>query len=124
MHKPNRRDASDAGSMACPWGSLTARGHPTHWLIYAQVADHLAERAPRGPRSVGAALFAAGGFDELARQFDLTSDDVEDAVRSRLGPRDAASPPDVGRRRPSRDDSARLTAELAKELDSPVLPAA
>ena len=62
-------------------------------MIYAQVADHLAERAPRGPRSVGAALFAAGGFDELARQFDLTSDDVEDAVRSRLGPRDAASPP-------------------------------
>ena len=89
-------------------------------MIYAQVADHLAERAPRGPRSVGAALFAAGGFDELARQFDLTSDDVEDAVRARLGPRDAASPPDGVRRRPSRDDSARLTAELAKELDSPV----
>ena len=37
---------------------------------------------------------------------------------------DAASPPDLGRRRPSRDDSARLTAELAKELDSPLLPAA
>tara|TARA_B100000459_G_C8514955_1_gene173551 strand:- start:355 stop:651 length:297 start_codon:yes stop_codon:yes gene_type:complete len=89
-------------------------------LIYAQVADHLAERAPRGPRSVGAALFAAGGFDELARQFDLTSDDVEDAVRARLGPRDAASPTDPVRRWPSRDDSARLTAELAKELDSPV----
>ena len=112
--------------MACPWGSLTARfgqhgrGHPTHWLIYAQVADHLAERAPRGPRSVGTALFAAGGFDELARQFDLTSDDVEDAVRARLGPRDAASPTDPVRRWPSRDDSARLTAELAKELDSPV----
>ena len=35
-----------------------------------------------------------------------------------------ASPPDLGRRRPSRDDSARLTAELAKELDSPLLPAA
>ena len=112
--------------MACPWGSLTARfgqhgGHPTHWLIYAQVADHLAERRAAG---VARALFAAGGFQELARQFDLTSDDVEDAVRSRLGPRDAASPPDLGRRRPSRDDSARLTAELAKELDSPLLPAA
>ena len=112
--------------MACPWGSLTARfgqhgGHPTHWLIYAQVADHLAERRAAG---VARALFAAGGFQELARQFDLTSDDVEDAVRSRLGPRDAASPPDLSRRRPSRDDSARLTAELAKELDSPLLPAA
>ena len=88
-------------------------------MIYAQVADHLAERAPRGPRSVGAALFAAGGFDELARQFDLTSDDVEDAVRARLGPRDAASPPDAVRRRPSQD-SVRLKAELAKELESPV----
>ena len=85
------------------------------------VADHLAERRAAG---VARALFAAGGFDELARQFDLTSDDVEDAVRSRLGPRDAASPPDLSRRRPSRDDSARLTAELAKELDSPLLPAA
>ena len=86
------------------------------------VADHLAERRAAG---VARALFAAGGFDELARQFDLTPDDVEDAVRSRLGPRDAASPPDLGRRRPSRDDSARLTAELAKELDSPpLLPAA
>ena len=85
------------------------------------VADHLAERRAAG---VARALFAAGGFQELARQFDLTSDDVEDAVRSRLGPRDAASPPDLGRRRPSRDDSARLTAELAKELDSPLLPAA
>ena len=85
------------------------------------VADHLAERRAAG---VARALFAAGGFQELARQFDLTSDDVEDAVRARLGPRDAASPPDVGRRRPSRDDSARLTAELAKELDSPLLPAA
>jgi hypothetical protein len=89
-------------------------------LIYAQVADHLAERAPRGPRSVGAALFAAGGFDELARQFDLSSDDVEDAVRSRLGPRDAASPHNDVRRRPSRDDSARLISELAQELESPV----
>ena len=86
------------------------------------VADHLAERRAAG---VARALFAAGGFQELARQFELTSDDIEDAVRSRLGPRDAASPPDLGRRRPSRDDSARLTAELAKELDSPpLLPAA
>ena len=109
--------------MTCPWGSLTARfeGHPTHWLIYAQVADHLAERRAAG---VARALFAAGGFDELARQFDLSSDDVEDAVRSRLGPRDPASPHNDVRRRPSRDDSARLTAELAEELDSPLLPAA
>ena len=85
------------------------------------VADHLAERRAAG---VARALFAAGGFQELARQFDLTADDVEDAVRARLGPRDAASPPNDVRRRPSRDDSARLTAELAKELDSPLLPAA
>ena len=80
------------------------------------VADHLAERRAAG---VARALFAAGGFQELARQFDLTPDDVEDAVRSRLGPRDAASPPDAVRRRPSQD-SVRLKAELAKELESPV----
>ena len=42
----------------------------------------------------------------------------------RRRPRAAASPPALERRRPSRDDSARLTAELAKELDSPLLPAA
>ncbi len=85
------------------------------------VADHLAERRAAG---VARALFAAGGFQELARLFDLTPDEVEDAVGARLGPRDAASPPNDVRRRPSRDDSARLTAELAKELDSPLLPAA
>ena len=94
-------------------------------MVLARVDGVRCWAAFGGQRGAAArALFAAGGFQELARQFDLTSDDVEDAVRSRLGPRDAVSPPDVGRRRPSRDDSARLTAELAKELDSPLLPAA
>ena len=47
--------------------------------------------AARGRRR--ACSFAAGGFQELARQFDLTSDDVEDAARPRPRTRDAASPP-------------------------------
>ena len=97
------------------------------------VADHLAERRAAGvARALVDLLQAAGGVsrpDELARQFAraavrprrrtaTTSTERFRAIEIR--PRDAASPPDLGRRRPSRDDSARLTAELAKapELDS------
>ena len=51
VHKSYCRDAPTPATMACPWGSLTARfgqlgrvKHPTHWLIYAQVTR------PRDPR--------------------------------------------------------------------------
>lgn len=89
------------------------------------VASHFAERAAlcRPPGAVSScagarALFTAGGFEELARQLALSADDVEDAVRERLGPREAASPEPVRRRSREDSDSVRLTAELAKELES------
>ena len=64
VHKSYCRDAPTPATMACPWGSLTARfgqlgrvfKHPTHWLIYAQVTR---PRDPRRPRDEGGGAFVS-----------------------------------------------------------------